>query len=187
VIGTIGQPRRIVRSAQDSISSSPAHSEIRVVLQNLPSTDTDRHGRRRSMAELLLSRTRGRGTIAESGKGDPATRLYGSEYDPGAAASAMSSAAHLKVRVNRNGPINDLRVPRPLLTLEEVFEGNLADKCVLCLKPAIRLGMRRKAVTRRLEIRFPKPIRTSATDHMAEGGPGGVGIAVESRACGPLR
>jgi hypothetical protein len=36
----------------------------------------------------------------------------------------MSRAPHLIERVNRNGPINDRKVPRPLLTLEECFEGN---------------------------------------------------------------
>jgi hypothetical protein len=36
----------------------------------------------------------------------------------------MSSAAHLTARINRNGAINDSKVPRPLLTLEEFFEGN---------------------------------------------------------------
>jgi hypothetical protein len=33
-------------------------------------------------------------------------------------------AEHLRARVNRNGPINDVAVPRPLLTLEEFFDGN---------------------------------------------------------------
>jgi hypothetical protein len=36
----------------------------------------------------------------------------------------MSRAPHLIERVNRNGPINDPKVARPLLTLEEFFEGN---------------------------------------------------------------
>jgi hypothetical protein len=30
----------------------------------------------------------------------------------------------LRDRVNRNGTLDDLKVPRPLLTLEEFFEGN---------------------------------------------------------------
>ena len=36
----------------------------------------------------------------------------------------MNPPVHLVDRINRNGPINDRTVPRPLLTLEEFFEGN---------------------------------------------------------------
>jgi hypothetical protein len=36
----------------------------------------------------------------------------------------LSRAHDLIERVNRDGPINDPKVPRPLLTLEEFFEGN---------------------------------------------------------------
>jgi len=36
----------------------------------------------------------------------------------------MSRLDEVKSRINRNGDINDPDVPRPLLTLEEFFEGN---------------------------------------------------------------
>src|SRR5436309_10323833 len=39
----------------------------------------------------------------------------------------MKPPAHLQDRINRNGLINVLSTPRPLLTLEEFFEGN--DDC----------------------------------------------------------
>jgi hypothetical protein len=48
----------------------------------------------------------------------------------------VSRAEHLKDRVNRNGPINEPRVPRPLLTLEEFFEGNDYYGSIGCNLPA---------------------------------------------------
>lgn len=36
----------------------------------------------------------------------------------------MSPLEHLIVRINRNGDINAAETPRPLITLEEFFEGN---------------------------------------------------------------
>ena len=36
----------------------------------------------------------------------------------------MKAPEYLRERISRNGPINDRKVPRPLLTLEEFFEGN---------------------------------------------------------------
>ncbi len=39
-------------------------------------------------------------------------------------ANAVRPPDHLRERINRNGPIDDLSVPGPLLTLEEFFEGN---------------------------------------------------------------
>ena len=43
------------------------------------------------------------------------TRLHGHN---------MTKLDNLKTRINRNGDINDPAVPRPLVTLEEFFEGN---------------------------------------------------------------
>jgi hypothetical protein len=36
----------------------------------------------------------------------------------------MAALEILKARINRNGDINDPAVPRPIVTLEEFFEGN---------------------------------------------------------------
>jgi hypothetical protein len=39
-------------------------------------------------------------------------------------AVGMPGLESLKLRINRNGDVNDLNVPRPIVTLEEFFEGN---------------------------------------------------------------
>jgi hypothetical protein len=39
----------------------------------------------------------------------------------------MNELDRLMARINRNGDINDVNVPRPLVTLEEFFEGNDAS------------------------------------------------------------
>ena len=36
----------------------------------------------------------------------------------------MTALEKLKARINRNGDVNDPDVPRPIVTLEEFFEGN---------------------------------------------------------------
>jgi hypothetical protein len=44
----------------------------------------------------------------------------------------MARIDEITERVNRNGDVNDLQTPRPLLTLEEFFDGNDVVGCICC-------------------------------------------------------
>jgi hypothetical protein len=46
--------------------------------------------------------------------------------------SAMSPLERITERVSRHGDVNDQATPRPLLTLEEFFDGNDVDGSIWC-------------------------------------------------------
>jgi hypothetical protein len=62
--------------------------------------------------------------MPEAGVGDPEMKVDGLTINAAAEENKMTPPHHLIMRINRKGQMSDLSVPRPLLTLEEFFDGN---------------------------------------------------------------